>query len=63
MKMGLRVSVLLRKTKINDVGLLASLANTHRKIGGLDITVNEMTRVDMLYMRKLQHCRIQSSTE
>jgi hypothetical protein len=58
MKVGLGVDILFRKTEINDVSLLATLVNTHHKIGGLDITVNEMTRVDMLYMRKLRHPRI-----
>jgi hypothetical protein len=46
-KMGLRVSELLRKTEINDIGLMATLANSHEEIVGLDISMNEISGVDI----------------
>ena len=36
-----RVTVLLCKTKINDIDLMATLANAHEEIVRLDITVND----------------------
>jgi len=45
-----RVSVPLGETKINDVGLIAIRTCTNQKVGRLNVTVNEVGRVDMLYM-------------
>jgi hypothetical protein len=49
MEMGRSVSVLLGKTKINDIDVIATRAHTYQKIGGFDVTVNEVGRVDTLY--------------
>ena len=46
MCMGSSVSVLIGKTKIDDVDLLAMKTCTDQKIGRLDIMVNEVGRVD-----------------
>ena len=43
---GSGVSVLIGKTEIDDVDLLAMKTCTDQKIGRLDITVNEVGRVD-----------------
>ena len=43
---GSGVSVLIGKTKIDDVDLVAMKTCTDQKIGRLDITVNEVGRVD-----------------
>jgi len=48
-----RVSVPLGKTKINDESLIAFWTCTNQKVGRLDVTVNEVGRVDMLYTRDL----------
>ena len=37
-----RVSVLLGKTEVNDVGLVAMNTSTNQKISGFDITMNKM---------------------
>ena len=46
--MGLGVPVLLRKTKVDDVDLVPALANAHEEVIGLDVSVDEVTRVDVL---------------
>ena len=47
-EVSLRVTVLLGKTKINDVDLVASLADAHEEVVGLDITVDEGLGVNVL---------------
>ena len=47
MKMGLGVAVFLGKTKIDDIDLIAPLANAHQKIVGFDITMYEGFGVDV----------------
>lgn len=49
MKMGLGVPVLLRKAEIDDVDLVATFSDTHKEVVGLDITMDEVTRVNILY--------------
>ena len=44
---GSGVSVLIGKTEINDVDLVAMKICTDQKIGRLDIMVNEVGRVDV----------------
>ena len=44
----LRVPVLLRETEVNHVDLVASLADTHEEVVGLDVTVDEALGVDVL---------------
>ena len=46
--MSLGVTVLLSQTKVNDVDLVAALANAHEEVVGLNITVNERLGVDVL---------------
>lgn len=46
-EMGLGVTVLLRQAKVNDVDLVATFANAHKEIVGFDITVDEVTGVDV----------------
>jgi hypothetical protein len=47
-KVGLRVSELLCETKIDDIDLVAALADAHQEVVRLDVTVNEVARVDIL---------------
>ena len=44
-----RVFVPLGKTEIDDEGLIAIWTCSNQKVGRLDVTVNEVGRVDMLY--------------
>lgn len=53
--MGLRVPEFLRETEIDDVDLITTLANTHEKVVGLDVSVNEVAGVDILDSGDLQH--------
>ena len=46
-EMGLRVTVLLGQTKINDIDLVAALADAHEEVVRLDITVDEGLGVDV----------------
>ena len=45
-----RVSVPLGKTEINDESLIAFRTCTNQKVDRLDVMVNEVGRVDTLYM-------------
>ena len=47
-EVSLWVTVLLSKTEINDIDLVAALADTHQEVVWLDITVNERLGVDVL---------------
>ena len=47
-QVGLRVPKLLREAEIDDVDLVSTLSNTHQEVIGLDITVNEVARMDVL---------------
>ena len=49
MEMGHSVSVPLGETKINDIDVIVMRAHTYQKIGGFDVAVNEVGRVDTLY--------------
>jgi hypothetical protein len=46
-QMALGVTVLLGKTKVDDVHLVATLADTHQEVIGFDITVNEVLGMDV----------------
>lgn len=48
-----RVSVPLGKTEIDDEGLIAIWTCSDQKVGRLDVTVNEVGRVDTLDTRDL----------
>jgi hypothetical protein len=49
----LRVSVLLGQSKVNNVDLVASLSNAHQEIVWLDVSVDEVSRVNVLDSRNL----------
>jgi hypothetical protein len=48
MEVSLQVPVSLCEAKINDIDLIIMVTDTHHDIAGLDITVNYVTRVDIL---------------
>ena len=50
----LGVAVLLRETEVDDVNLVAALADTHQEVVGLDVTVDEVAGVDVLNTGDLQ---------
>lgn len=50
-EVGLGVTVFLGQTKVNDIDLVSTLANTHQEIVGLDITVDEGFGMDVLDAR------------
>lgn len=56
--MGPGISVRLGKTKIDNVDLVAMNTGTDHEIGRLDVTVNEVGRVDTLYTRDLCNQRL-----
>ena len=43
----LGISVLLGESEIDDVDLISSLSDSHQEIVGLDISVNEVSRVNV----------------
>ena len=47
-EVGLRVTVLLGQTEIDDIDLIAALADAHEEVVRLDITVDEGFGVDVL---------------
>ena len=53
MKMCLRVVELLSETKVNDVDLVATLANAHQEVVGFDVVVDKVVGMDILYVRYL----------
>ena len=48
MEMGLGVTVFLGKTEVNDIDLIAALANAHQEVVGLDITMDEGLGMNIL---------------
>jgi hypothetical protein len=48
-EMGPGVSVLLGKTEIDDVDIIAMRTHTDQKIAGFDVAVNEVGSVYVLY--------------
>jgi hypothetical protein len=46
--MGLRVTILLRQAEVDDIHLVAALADAHEEVVRLDITVDEGLGVDVL---------------
>jgi hypothetical protein len=47
MKMCLGIAILFGKTKINNIDLITTLSNAHQEVVRLDITVNEIFRMDI----------------
>jgi len=50
-KVGLRVPVLLGKTEVDDIDLISALADSHQKVVGFDVTVNEVAGMNVLDAR------------
>ena len=46
--MGLGIAILLGKTVVNDIDLIAAPCQSHHEIVGLDVTVNEVLRMHEL---------------
>ena len=53
MKVGLRVMELFSKTEVDDVDLIPALANAYQEIVRLDIAVDKIAGVNVLYTRYL----------
>ena len=53
--MGFGIAVFFGETEVNDVHLVSTLADAHEEVVGLDITVNEVARVDVLNARDLEN--------
>jgi len=47
-EMSFQVPVPSCESEIDDIDLIVMVIKTHQEIGGFDITVNKMTRVDVL---------------
>jgi len=45
--MGLGVTELLGKTEIDDIDLISTLSNAHEEVVRFDITMNEVSQVDI----------------
>jgi len=52
-KVGLRVSVLLGETKVDDIDLVSPLADSHQEVVRLDVAVDEIAGMDVLDARDL----------
>jgi len=52
-KVGFRVSVLLGKTEVDDIDLVATLPDSHQKVVWLDVAVDKVTGMDVLDTRDL----------
>ena len=63
MKVSLGVTVLLGQSEVDDINLVASLANTHQEVVRLDITVDERFGVDVLDAGDKLICEEQDSLE
>ena len=53
-KVSLGVSVLFGKSEIDNIDLISSLANAHEEIVGLDVSVDKISRMDVLDSRDLR---------
>ena len=57
MEVGFGITVLLGQTKVDHVDLVSTLADTHQKVVGLNITVDERLGVDVLDTRDELVCQ------
>jgi hypothetical protein len=53
-QVGLGITIFLGQTEVDDVHLISTLANAHQEVVGLDVTVDEVARVDILDTRDLE---------
>jgi hypothetical protein len=51
---GLGIPVLLGKTEIDHIDLVSSFSNSHQEVVRLDITMDEVSRVDVFDSRDLK---------
>jgi hypothetical protein len=51
-KMGLRVTK-LRETEIDDINLIATLADSHEEVVGFDTSMDEVSGMNVVNMRDL----------
>jgi hypothetical protein len=47
MKVGLGIAILLGKTKVDGIDLITTFSNTHQEVVRLDVTMNEIFRMDI----------------
>jgi hypothetical protein len=52
-KMGFGVAVFLGETKVDDIDLISTFADSHEEVVGFDITVDERFGVDIFNSRDL----------
>ena len=58
MEMSFWVPELLCETKIDKINFMIMFTNAHQKISGLDVTMNKVAQVYMLYMGDLSDSRL-----
>lgn len=61
-QVGLWIAELLGKTEIDDVDLVATLADSHEEVIWLNVAVNEIARMDVLDARDLR-CHVHIRTQ
>jgi hypothetical protein len=61
MEMSFWVPELLHNTEIDEINFVIMFTNTHQKISRLDVTMNKLTQVNMLYTGDLSDSRLQCS--
>lgn len=57
MEVSFWVAIFFRKSEIDHIDLIATLANAHEKVIGFDIPVNERFGVDIFNARDLGVCQ------
>jgi len=62
-KVSLRVTELLGQSEVDDVDLVATFADAHQEIVGLDVTMNEVARVDVFNARDQLVCKQQNGLQ
>lgn len=65
-EVSLWVSELFRETEIDDINLISTLADAHEEVVWLDVTMNEVARVDVLdarYLGKMDEIRAKEAVE
>lgn len=48
-QVSLRVAIFLGQTEIDDVDLIATFTNTHQEVVGLDVTMDEVSGVNVFH--------------
>ena len=63
MEVGFWITVLLCKTKVNDVDLISTLSDPHQEVVGLNVAVNEGLGVDVFNTRDELICKEQDGLQ